>query len=59
MLEILGHDFWLFVGIMPSLLAGCLIAGFIALLLPRETVNRWVGAESGIGRHLHRARRRA
>lgn len=48
-LEILGHDFWLFVGIMPSLLAGCLIAAFIALLLPRETVNRWIGAESGIG----------
>jgi uncharacterized membrane protein YraQ (UPF0718 family) len=48
-LEILGHDFWLFVGIMPSLLAGCLIAAFIALLLPRETVNRWIGAESGLG----------
>lgn len=48
-LAILGQDFWLFIGILPSLLAGCLIAAFIALLLPRETVNRWVGAESGIG----------
>jgi uncharacterized membrane protein YraQ (UPF0718 family) len=47
-LEILGHDFLLFVGIMPSLLAGCLLAAFVALLLPRETVRRWIGAESGI-----------
>lgn len=46
--EILGHDFWLFVAILPSLLAGCLLAAFVALLLPRETVKRWVGAEAGI-----------
>jgi uncharacterized membrane protein YraQ (UPF0718 family) len=28
-------------------LAACLIAAFVAVLMPRETVLRWVGAESG------------
>ncbi|HEX2216421.1 MAG TPA: permease [Xanthobacteraceae bacterium] len=46
-LEILTIDAWLFVNMLPNLLAGCLVGAFIALLLPREMVNRWVGAESG------------
>lgn len=46
--EILVSDAWLFLTMMPNLLAGCLVGAFIALLLPREVVNRWVGAESGI-----------
>ena len=46
-LEVLGHDVALFAGMLPNLLAGCLVGAFIALLLPREVVNRWVGAESG------------
>jgi uncharacterized membrane protein YraQ (UPF0718 family) len=47
-LEILAGDFWLFADMMPKTLAGCLVGAFIALLLPREVVGRWVGAESRI-----------
>jgi len=46
-LEVLAHDAVLFVNMMPNMLAGCLVGAFIALLLPREMVNRWIGAESG------------
>ena len=28
---------------LPKVLAGCLIAAFVTILLPREKVNRWVG----------------
>ena len=34
--------------IMPMLIAAFVIAGMIQVLLPREVVSRWVGAESGI-----------
>ncbi len=47
-LEILVSDFSLFVDILPKVLAACLIAAFVAVLMPRETVLRWVGAESGL-----------
>ena len=47
-LEILVSDFHLFVDILPKVLAACLIAAFVAVLMPREAVQRWVGAESGI-----------
>ena len=30
------------------MLAACLIAAFVAVLMPREMVMRWVGAESGL-----------
>jgi uncharacterized membrane protein YraQ (UPF0718 family) len=46
-LEILFSDFELFVDILPKVLAACLIASFVAVLMPREVVLRWVGAESG------------
>ena len=46
-LEILVSDFYLFVDILPKVLAACLIASFVAVLMPREVVLRWVGAESG------------
>jgi len=46
-LEVLAGDAILFVTMLPNLLAGCLVGAFIALLLPREVVNRWVGSESG------------
>jgi uncharacterized membrane protein YraQ (UPF0718 family) len=46
--EILSSDFHLFVDILPKVLAACLIASFVAVLMPRETVLRWVGAESGL-----------
>ena len=45
--EILLHDSALFVDMLPKVLAGCLIGAFIMLVLPRETVARWVGGESG------------
>jgi uncharacterized membrane protein YraQ (UPF0718 family) len=46
-LAILGSDLWLLGDMLPKVLAGCLIAVFITLLLPREMVARWVGEESG------------
>jgi uncharacterized membrane protein YraQ (UPF0718 family) len=45
---ILGSDLLLFGNMMPKMLAGCLIGGFVTLLLPREVVARLVGAESGV-----------
>ncbi len=33
---------------LPKVLAGCLIGAFVTLLLPRETVSHWVGAESAL-----------
>jgi uncharacterized membrane protein YraQ (UPF0718 family) len=47
-LTILRGDLGVFIGILPKMLAGCLIGGFVILLLPREIVVRWVGAESGV-----------
>jgi uncharacterized membrane protein YraQ (UPF0718 family) len=32
----------------PKVLGGSLIGAFAALLMPREAVTRWVGAESGL-----------
>ena len=46
-IEILTGDFLLFVDILPKVLAACMIASFVAVLMPREAVVRWVGAESG------------
>src|SRR3954452_23621907 len=48
-LGILTDDLSLFGTMLPKVLAGCLIGAFVTLLLPRETIARWVGAESGIG----------
>ena len=48
-LAILTEDLGLFGTMLPKVLAGCLIGAFVTLLLPRETIARWVGAESGIG----------
>jgi uncharacterized membrane protein YraQ (UPF0718 family) len=45
---VLRNDLGIFVGVLPKMLAGCLIGGFVILLLPREIVVRWVGAESGV-----------
>src|SRR5258705_9353510 len=35
-LKILTHDLWLFGEIMPRVLAGCLLRGFIAEILPHD-----------------------
>src|SRR5262245_30621362 len=47
-LAIFTNDVWLFAGMLPKMLAGCLIAAFVTRLLPREVVARVVGGESGI-----------
>jgi uncharacterized membrane protein YraQ (UPF0718 family) len=47
-LAILTDDVGLFGEMLPRVLAGCLMGAFVTLLLPREAVARWVGAESGI-----------
>ncbi len=46
-LAILTDDLSLFGIMLPKVLAGCLIGAFVTLLLPRETVARWVGSDSG------------
>jgi hypothetical protein len=42
--EILKHDLTLFGGILPRVLAGCLLGAFIAEILPHEKVSRSLGA---------------
>lgn len=46
--DIFLSDTKLLTGQLPRMLAGSLIATFLAFLLPREFVARWVGAESGV-----------
>ena len=46
-LEILTHDLALFGGILPRVLAGCLLGAFIAEILPHEKVSRSLGPNSG------------
>ena len=47
-IEILLSDFTLFGAMLDKVLAGCLIGAFLTYLLPRDTVARWIGAESGL-----------
>jgi uncharacterized membrane protein YraQ (UPF0718 family) len=47
-LEILTHDLALFGGILPRVLAGCLLGAFIAEILPHEKVSRALGPNSGL-----------
>src|SRR5258708_21162180 len=46
-LEILTHDLALFGGILPRVLAGCLLGAFITEILPLAKVSRPVGPHSG------------
>jgi uncharacterized membrane protein YraQ (UPF0718 family) len=46
--EILRHDLGLFGGIVPRVLAGCLLGAFITEILPHEKVSRSMGPESGL-----------
>ena len=46
--EIVVSDLSLFGGMLGRVLAGCFIGAFLAFLLPRQMVARWVGAESGL-----------
>ena len=45
---ILIHDLALFGGILPRVLAGCLLGAFIAEILPHEKVSRLLGPQSGL-----------
>jgi uncharacterized membrane protein YraQ (UPF0718 family) len=47
-LEILLHDVTLFGGILPRVLAGCLLGAFIAEILPHDKVSRALGPKSGL-----------
>ena len=47
-LEILTHDLALFGGILPRVLAGCLLGAFIAEILPHDKVARALGPNSGL-----------
>ncbi len=47
-IEILTHDLSLFGGILPRVLAGCLLGAFIAEILPHEKVSRSLGPKSGL-----------
>src|SRR5689334_25225839 len=46
--EILTHDLSLFGGILPRVLAGCLLGAFITEILPHEKVSRALGPTSGL-----------
>ena len=46
--DIFYHDLRLFLDVLAKVAAGCLIGAFLARLLPRELVAKWIGAESGI-----------
>lgn len=45
---ILFHDVWLFGEIMPRVLAGCLLGGLIAAVLPHDKVSKSLGPQSGL-----------
>jgi uncharacterized membrane protein YraQ (UPF0718 family) len=47
-LEILRSDISLFGGILPRVLAGCLLGALIAEILPHEKVSRALGPKSGL-----------
>jgi uncharacterized membrane protein YraQ (UPF0718 family) len=45
---ILFHDISLFGEIMPRVLAGCLLGGLLAAVLPHDKVSKSLGPESGL-----------
>jgi uncharacterized membrane protein YraQ (UPF0718 family) len=46
-IAVVWDDTDLFLSMLPKVLAGCLTAAFLTILLPREIINRWVGADAG------------
>jgi len=46
--EALGSGAKLFVSILPSLILGVALAGFLYVLIPSETIGGWLGEESGL-----------
>ncbi|MFZ5731784.1 MAG: permease [Pseudomonadota bacterium] len=47
-LTILYSDLWLFAEILPRVLAGCMLGGFIAAVLPHDKVSKSLGPNSGL-----------
>lgn len=47
-IELIRSDAGLFAWMLPNVLAGCLIAALVTVLLPRDAISRWVGHESGL-----------
>lgn len=45
--EALASGAALFVGVLPSLVLGFALAGFLHVLLPAELISRWMGQEAG------------
>jgi uncharacterized membrane protein YraQ (UPF0718 family) len=45
--HILVEDLGFFGTIFLKVMAGCLIAAFLIILLPKEVITRWIGAEAG------------
>ncbi|MCU0820680.1 MAG: permease [Beijerinckiaceae bacterium] len=46
--HILAEDFWLFLTILPKVALGCLIGSLIRLMIARETIEKYIGAGSGV-----------
>ena len=46
--DILTNDLSLFGGILPRVLAGCLLGAFIAEILPQDKISRSLGPASGL-----------
>lgn len=44
----LGSGAQLFLGVLPNLLLGFALAGFLHVLLPQELIGRWMGESSGV-----------
>jgi len=47
-ITIFMSDVWLFAEILPRVLAGCLLGGFIAAVLPHDRVSKSLGPQSGL-----------
>jgi uncharacterized membrane protein YraQ (UPF0718 family) len=46
--RILLEDSWLLISILPKVIMGCLIGGFIRVLISRKAIERYVGEGSGL-----------
>ncbi len=46
--QALGSGAELFVGVLPNLILGFTLAGFIHVLIPDELIGRWLGHETGV-----------
>lgn len=46
--HVLQEDIGFFIDVVPKVLAGTLIGSLVRLLVPRQTVRRWIGEGSGI-----------